>query len=308
MQIQDSVSDREKGEVFWQAMKIAGEEVPDHDWRTGEPPEMTVFLESLGIKTWVTFTKHALYMDVTWYLGRKTLEFSPWKYEHGGFSGIKDVPDLEIPDDSSLEEIGETIETTLGLCIGQGSKRKSEFEKKSECTKEQTCYGVSFGYKHFWLAIKSNNMKKVASALGIKNPKETDWGMGIEKSYQNHVFVTPSIGQWILAVGYEAEDAKMESLSKEFGEVQSFATHRGSDYHGWTKAVDGKIIRAFAVCGDVTEMGEPTPVERKLIDFSDEDFATSIDEETVMQVAAGWSVNPMDLESREGIAEYGLLG
>lgn len=309
IQLDDTVSDREKGEAFWKAVNASGEKLPDHDWRDGPRPEMTAFLEETNIKTWATFTKHAFYVSATWNKTKKVLIFSPLKYEHGGYSGTKDGPDFEIPDDSSLEVIGETIETALNHCVGQGGKKKSEVVQKNEPSEESVCNAVCFGYKHCWIAVKSDDMKKVAAALGIKNPKEADWETGVEKSYQNHIFVTPPIGQWILAAGCQVSAPELESLSRTFGEAQSFGAHRGSDCHFWSKAVGGKIVRGFAVAdGEVTEQGEPTPIERDLIDFDDEDFFLSIDEDTVMQVAADWSVDPMDLESREGIAVTGLLG
>ena len=309
IQLDDTVSNREKGEAFWKAVNASDEKFPDYDWRDGPRPEMIAFLEETNIKTWATFTKHAFYVNATWNKTQKTLIFSSLKYEYGGYSGIKGDPDFKIPDGSTLEVIGETIETALNYCVGQGGKKKSDVVQKGESSEEAICNAICFGYKHCWLAVKSQDMKKVTDALGIKNPKTADWGTGVDKSYQNHVFVTPPVGEWILAAGCQVSDSELESLSRTFGEAQFFGTHRGSGCHFWSKAVDGKIARGFVVAdGEVTETGEPTPIERSLIDFEDEGFSLSIDEDTVMQVAADWSVDPMDLESREGIAASGLLG
>ncbi|MGL4595764.1 MAG: macro domain-containing protein [Thermoguttaceae bacterium] len=307
IQIDDNASDQEKGETFWKTVNIAGEKIPYHDWRDGPRPETTAFLKETNIKTWATFTKHALNLSATWNKTKKKLLFLSLKYKHGGYYATKDDPHFEIPDSSTAEVIGKTIDTALHHCVGQGGRKKGDIVPKNESSEESACNAINFGYKTCWLAIKNGDMKEVAIALGIKKTHEVDWEMGIDESYQNSVFITPPIGEWILVAGSQLSDSEMELLSQKFGEVQSFGTHRGSNVYFWSRAIDGKIVRFFSVSDDgVEERGIPTPIEQSLIDFADEDFSVNIDEDMVMRIAGDWSVDPMELESREGIAPSGL--
>ena len=305
IQLPDSASDEAKAEAFMKAFDLAGKKM---EW--GIPmPEMEVFLASLKLKTWASYCKCVLHSSVYWNKKDKTFTFSSLKYDHGGFSAEKGDPEVVISDEASPKEITQAIEQCLNSCVGQGGKKKSDYEKESKSSEEPICYGVNFGYKTCWLAIKSQEPMKIAEKLGIVNPRSVDWQTGIDKAYQNSVFITPPVGEWILVAGTGVDDSELMSLSKEFGEAQSFGTHRGSGIHAWAKAVDGQIVRSFESSDNgVAESGKPTPIERKLIDFSDEDSVMSVNEETVMQVAAEWSINPMDLESLEGIAKSGLLG
>ncbi len=193
-----------------------------------------------------------------------------------------------------------------------------------------------FGYKMVWIAVKTNNKQRIAEILGLKNIQQSNWKSGIETAYNNGVFVTPQIGQWTLAVGMKlANDDNPEGikelkktlnvLSTEFGEAQSFATHRIVEYHHWLKSTNGETTRIYSYIGErgenITVFGELTEPEIGLNLFNslseeaesdqywereDLDYA---DEQLVMKIAEKWSVNPTKLTERTDIKnESGIVG
>ncbi len=195
---------------------------------------------------------------------------------------------------------------------------------------------VSFGYKCMWFAVKTTDKNRLAALLQLSNVSDCNWQVGIEKAYDDFVFITPAVGEWTLACGWGlphgdskesiAEVKKLlQVLSKEFGDAQFFCTHRVIEYHCWIKAQNGKVERVYSFSGESGENivveGEPTAAEKtmKLINtlsaeakddayFEREDIVRP-NEETVMKIAEHWSVDPSVLETRKDIAAgLGLLG
>ncbi|GGB68157.1 hypothetical protein GCM10007424_05200 [Flavobacterium suaedae] len=194
---------------------------------------------------------------------------------------------------------------------------------------------VSFGYKVVWFAVKSSNAEEVANSLHLKNVKPSGWKKGIDSAYKDKVYVSPPIDGWVLAVGWglPSGDSKesitelkelANKLSKQFGEVQFFGTHRIVEYHCWVKSINGEIKRFYSYLGESGEnleiIGEPTEAESNyiLIDTASEEAKqesywerediTYPDEELVMKIAEKWSINPTTLEDRNDIRGLGLLG
>jgi len=173
---------------------------------------------------------------------------------------------------------------------------------------------TAFGYKCGWLAIRSSDPNDVIVRLGIRGPRTLPWHEGIEAAYEGYdtdaVYVTPAIDGWVLVVGTSLfsvvgdqmdDEARLPafvaSLSASLGTVvQYLATHRVSESHVWILADKGRLVRAFSVGeGEVAfDQGERTPVEKQLGNWQS-DQAT---EEMVMQVASGWSVNPLTLDQK----------
>jgi len=195
---------------------------------------------------------------------------------------------------------------------------------------------ISFGYKCMWFAIKSVHSEELVKILNLADIRPCNWQMGIEKAYENSVFITPPINGWTLACGrglppgdtkegIEFVKGILQNLSKYYGEAQFFCTHRVTEYHCWIKAIEGDIQRVYSYLGESGENimieGEATEFEKTLhlVDtfsgeagednyFEREDI-TLPDEEIVMNVAENWSINPTTLESRNDIIpELGLLG
>jgi hypothetical protein len=185
---------------------------------------------------------------------------------------------------------------------------------------------VAFGYKMAWLAVKSGKLADLVSYLNLKDSRSVPWDKGIALAYDDSaklVFVTPPIHGWVLVVGWaaaaiaDAEPVKsfystISKMSARFGEVQAFATHRIVDYHLWMMAKDGHVIRSLAYLGERGElldnMGALTEAERKLAFSKEPPEQWNPNEEDVMTVAAGWSLDPTKLNGRSGPAELGEIG
>lgn len=194
---------------------------------------------------------------------------------------------------------------------------------------------IDFGYKMVWIAIKTDNKKRIAEILELKNIQTSNWKSGIESAYNNRIFITPLIGEWTLVVGMKLVNGQLEDINKlekilnklslEFGESQSFGTHRVVEYHHWIKSMNGKIIRTYSYIG---ESGKNIKVFGELIEpeiglnlintFSKEaesdkywerEDLVYADEELVMKIAKNWSINPTKLSERKDIKkELGLVG
>ncbi len=190
---------------------------------------------------------------------------------------------------------------------------------------------IGFGYKCMWFAVKTGNKNRVAEILKINNLSNCNWQVGIDRAYNNAVFITPAIDGWTLACGWGLphgdskegiEEVKgiLEILSREFGEAQFFCTHRVTEYHCWMIASNGQVTRVYSYLGEsgdnIVIEGQPTEFEQTLhlintflpeaIDESDLIYP---DEDLVMQVAGHWSIDPTKLDERKDIVtELGLLG
>lgn len=210
----------------------------------------------------------------------------------------------------------------------------------------------TFGYKMGWFAIPNADKKSVLAALGLNAIKELSWDEGIDAIYDreeeipfNIVFITPPVNGWTFVVGRWAADAGgkevldvekfITKLSRQFDEVQAFATHRVVEYHHWMLAREGSLIRSFAYCGEggeiLTNKGKLTQIEEsyewdQLLkfcsdeedeldesdNFSDEEdeldeFVWLPDEDIVMEVAGAWSVNPTEIEDLSLDEDSGIL-
>ena len=183
---------------------------------------------------------------------------------------------------------------------------------------------VSFGYRTAWLALRTEGRDAVVRALGLRNVVPATPTVGIQRSNEwdpaavaGPVFVSPPVHGWMLCVGQAwltIADARppafgdlVARLSGELRcDAQFFCTHRVVESHGWARAVNGKLLRAYLYVGESGETplnyGEPTPDELHL-GFAL--FAPSADggsraaaspaEEDVIRLAARWSVNPTSL-------------
>lgn len=163
---------------------------------------------------------------------------------------------------------------------------------------------VPFGYKMGWLAVKCEDPHRLMEVLGLRDPQPANWTTGLARAeYQGQVFVSPSLDGYVLAVGLWADDledvpGRTERLVDTFPEVQFFGTHRISDYHYWTKYVDGKVVRDYIDqdAGVVWDEGDLTPEELALgferFPGMDRKSGWFPGEEDVLDIAAAWGVDP----------------
>jgi hypothetical protein len=190
-----------------------------------------------------------------------------------------------------------------------------------------------FGYKTAWFAIRSKDRDAVAKALELQDSQEVNWQYGVHHAYEYNeylIFVAPSVNGWVLAMGmpvvWEVDDYATEriaKLSRQFGEAQCFGSVRTSNSYSWALARDGVLVRHFYDAdGSHKEIGEYTEEERTLgAKFSDSSSPEAmkpgywerkdivgVEEQTVLQVAGLWSVDPSKLDEMRLAPALGLLG
>jgi hypothetical protein len=226
----------------------------------------------------------------------------------------------------------------------------------------------SFGYKVNWFALKTVDTAAVLAALELRETTPANWESGLAAvfGYDPWVFVSPSLGGWILAVSFsfpyptvethndigQKFDALFARLMKRFDDVQFFGSHRVVDFVAWARAVNGKPIRTFAWTGSegavLANTGEQTSEEAKLrfadltglspADAGDkisalaeeqhakqdalvagglsrrdairrvrQDGPRSFPDETdVVELAALWGIDPMDLPGQDDSLSLGV--
>jgi len=208
-----------------------------------------------------------------------------------------------------------------GYILKKASAKKQEALLDEADNNLEIDNAIDFGYKMQWFAVKTNDQKKIAEIIKLKKVSKSNWENGIKGAYQNSVFITPQIKDWIIVCGHGIPSGKEKQLlvhlSKEFGEVQFFATHRVSDYHSWMKAINGTIERSFTYSDEYDNgyaaQGNPTRIEKengltKEIE-NDPEYIDFIDEEFLMKIAENWSVDPTQLSQRKDIKpELGIVG
>ena len=179
---------------------------------------------------------------------------------------------------------------------------------------------VGFGYKTAWLAIRDGDIDQVFGKLDATPVKPVDWRVGLDRAYVSDdlLVATPLLAGWRLVTGrwLLLRESRVDpvGLSERLDtEVQFFATDRVSEYHRWTRAVKGILVRSFAHLGETGQtlvwLGDPDGAERTVglpealsepgSDDIDDDHSHSvlIGEQDVMRVAAAWSIDPTSLDA-----------
>jgi len=194
---------------------------------------------------------------------------------------------------------------------------------------------VPFGFKTAWLAMSTRDTAHVAGALGLRDLREATWKEGIDAADQSSIYVTPPLGELTLAVGAKLFPPDMvrafvkplvERLSQVFGDGQYFCTNRVTERHVWARAIKGRLLRGFGYSGEsgltLWNEGSPTKEESDLrfefvngpsceIGQSDpianRNLAGPI-EESVMELASLWSIDPNSLDAHYKEQTLGILG
>lgn len=178
--------------------------------------------------------------------------------------------------------------------------------------KEPAIGEATFGYKTAWLAARGAVPDAVALGLGLASLEKVPWGVGLSMAYEQGVVVVRPTENWTLVIGdsllrLESRLGPLaERVSRNLGgEVQFFLTHRVVELHAWGRANTGTITRAYQCCGDQGTIGPnegtPTPIEianRVAETVADWEAGELFpDEDTVMAIAADWSVDPTRLDA-----------
>jgi hypothetical protein len=271
---------------------------------TDEP--LAPVFRAAGVKTWGQYLQGLCSVTVARRYGR--ISIRPQR-NLGARQGLTELPDerRELVDPTA-EALGAAVHDALMRAISHGES----------ATSEAVGAPASFGYKRRWLAVRSEDPGAVANALALEDMRPATWRDGIERNEDDLlVFVTPPIDGWTLALIDSAiAEPDLAELSRAFGEAQLFGTHRVPEYHEWQRWVDGSPVRRYCWIGDRGEIpfdqGEPAAAEAGIARSSDLDrdwdeleFA---DEETVLEVAREWSVDPSTLDARTDLPDEGLIG
>lgn len=192
---------------------------------------------------------------------------------------------------------------------------------------------IPFGSRMAWLAIPGFKPSEVIAMLRLGNVQSANWTLGLTQAYadNNQVFVSPSLGGWVLVIGktlWQKADMNrsaenipwLKDIARRFGNVCFFSTMKGLGNHGWIGIRDGQIARAYGYSGELEELiwfvGEPTEEEEIInpafVDEVQERYQPGFrpvipDEKLVLAMAAAWSVDT-SFKKRQYPPDFGFLG
>jgi len=170
-----------------------------------------------------------------------------------------------------------------------------------------------FGYKTNWIAVRSTRPDRVAELAGgtavVDPPVVANWADGIDSACRGDaVFVTPVVQGWVFVVGIRFWpnmlhlQGFLERISEIEGEASAYWSMRVSSAYGWARAVNGQLVRFFDLNdGEVAhDIGRRSSVENELCPNweSVEEVMVHIDEESVLEIAEAWSLDPRSLDDR----------
>ncbi|MBP1989626.1 FeoB-associated Cys-rich membrane protein [Paenibacillus eucommiae] len=183
-------------------------------------------------------------------------------------------------------------------------------------------FPVGFGYKCQWLAIKTMDTQGVKNQFKLRNAESSNWESGIAGAYKGYYFITPPVDGWTLIINSTMPDLSVQKeplkiiteLSTIFGEAYYFGTHRIVEYHGWAKAIEGKVERAYGYVGEsgetIVNIGEISheEIENKLI-FTELNVEEPVlpNEEDVLMIAKKWTIDPL-MNERNYSTGTGYIG
>ncbi len=188
---------------------------------------------------------------------------------------------------------------------------------------------LPFGPNSIWYSVCTGDSDAVLDSFGLTEVRRATWKESVMESPQQSLLITPPATGWTLVAGRclaspaypEPRSSVIEQLrrlSRSFGESQFFADVRGTNLYCWIRSIAGDVTRAFVYSSEVlVDIGGKTEIEAifpwdtlnlDLDEDEDEDedeneneafwdaepFPT---EESVLTVAADWSISPTDVHS-----------
>ncbi len=173
----------------------------------------------------------------------------------------------------------------------------------------------TFGPGLTWLAARSDAPERVAEGAGVRDLRRVPWAQGLAAAYarsgeEPSCLVTPSIDGWVLVASVRlphlrGDEGELQSLLERTSawargaEVQAFASLPMADYQAWARAAEGRLARSFYWFGaedHAREAGDRTPEEAGLGLPAADPSKTTL--ESVLAVAAGWSLDPTTIAAR----------
>ena len=182
---------------------------------------------------------------------------------------------------------------------------------------------VEFGYSMSWLALRTSDTADVVQTLRLGEPVACNWSSGIGTAYDDElgahrVFVSPPVDGWTFVVGLslphpvsprfvDKATPQLLRLSARYGDAQYYMSYPMIDLFAWSRATNGKLVRAFAIAenGIITNKGRTSQEERALglklfelrgVKARHGDLGSELllfpTEEHVMRIARQWSLDP----------------
>ncbi len=174
---------------------------------------------------------------------------------------------------------------------------------------------LPFGYKTTWYAAKNCAPATVIRSLHLSDARLGSWSAALSAMDGNdfdalHTVLVAPIDGWTLAVGDKlagstAVDAEtplkpLVALSSVCGEAQLYASNRDHDWYMWSRAVNGKVLRAFEFDGSIGEtlhdLGKHTREERGV------NFVAPT-ESDVVRIAGKWSIDPTKIRGSQDVPQ-----
>jgi hypothetical protein len=262
--------------------------------------------QSAGFKSYDDLERGAALLSV--FRTAEGCKVAAWGSSRTG--GFEPVAGAEQSCACDASQIGKSIKELSKFCVPRGGKSKNKppgvANRPPATNSGSDDVPIPFGYKMSWVAVPSSDGRSVAEFFKLKQIGSCSWKNGIKRAYNcEGIFVGPAVDRWVLALGsHPAADRDtflpyLENLSKEFGEAFYFGTHRIVGYQAWGRAEKGKVRRAFGYLGERGEfllnVGERTPEEIE-IGAGVEDLDGAPNEETVLELAGMWVLDPREID------------
>jgi hypothetical protein len=206
-------------------------------------------------------------------------------------------------------------------------KQTKTIQTETETFCNELVDGIPFGYKNAWFVFKNNDFNKVKKALRshLKYQKTVSLEEGIKLGYDGYFALMRPVNEFVFLIssdGFRFID-KVKELSDELGEITFYATHRSNDFLMLNKFENGELTRGFQISDDgiIQNIGIPTEIATTIAERerenslkssflqNDEEMRLHIEqqellsflrnEETLMEIAEVWTINPTKLNQHK---------
>jgi hypothetical protein len=198
---------------------------------------------------------------------------------------------------------------------------------------------LAFGRSMAWLAVRSRDPERVVEVLGLANVQAANWNTGLgavhdEDLGESHIFVSPPVNGWVFVAGLglpmpmgrrfvDKSTPLLLDLGRHFSEVQYFFGYPMIDYFAWSRMIEGRLVRAFAIGdnGIVSNKGQPTKEERSLglklfelrgvrdrLGDAGGELVLHPTQAHVLRLARKWSLDPTTLSATDAAPALGWIG
>jgi hypothetical protein len=316
-------ADTAVGAALLSALAGAREGLPD-DQGTLRDDDNPV-LKAAGVRRNAAFVREAAHilvsLDEDEVGAGGTVRIHPSRRGRGSFEYLPERSSLSSPAEPSA--LGAAVREAFARCEPPAGMLDPAMADENGSSRDGAGSGraeagdvpVVFGPNTAWLALRTDDPREVARALGLHEIAPVPWQEGVTDAVEGDdlVFVTPPVDGWVLAVGAVLGSwgpleigGQLSALSRTLTEAHYYVTRRSSDYAAWGRAMAGRTVRVFAYADDeMLSEGALDAFERTLGITTE---SRTPEEGDVFRMAAAWSVDPMTFGEREAPQGPGLSG